>query len=52
MKSCLGILLVFFTLVAVLGGGAFIYYLSTSSEFSRSDAAAPTQTSPLAKPTR
>jgi hypothetical protein len=42
MKSCLGILIVFFTFVAVVGGGALIYYLSTTSEFSRK--------SPLASP--
>ena len=35
MKSCLGILIVFFTFVAVVGGGALIWYLSSSSEFSR-----------------
>ena len=35
MKSCLGILLVFFTFVAVIGGGALLWYLSTTSEFSR-----------------
>ncbi len=35
MKSCLGILLVFFTFVAVIGGGALIWYLSSTAEFSR-----------------
>jgi flagellar basal body-associated protein FliL len=35
MKSCLGILIVFVTLVAVLGGGAFLWYISSTSEFSR-----------------
>ena len=39
MKSCLGILLVFFTFVAVVGGGAFLWYISSSSEFSRTGAA-------------
>ena len=39
MKSCLGILLVFFTFVAVVGGGALIWYLSTTAEFSRKAAA-------------
>ena len=38
MKSCLGILFVFFTLVAVVGGGAFIWYLSNTAEFSRKTA--------------
>ena len=41
MKSCLGILIVFFTFVAVVGGGALIWYLSTTSEFSRKGAAPP-----------
>lgn len=40
MKSCLGILLVFFTFVVVLGGGALIWYLSSTSEFSRKAPAA------------
>lgn len=40
MKSCLGILIVFFTFVAVVGGAGLIYYLSTTSEFSRKDAPA------------
>lgn len=35
MKSCLGILLIFFTLIAVLGGGALIWYLSSTAEFTR-----------------
>jgi hypothetical protein len=35
MKSCLGILIVFFTFVVVVGGGALIWYLSNTSEFSR-----------------
>jgi hypothetical protein len=35
MKSCLGILLVFFTFVAVVGGGAFLYYISSTSTFTR-----------------
>ncbi|MGL4401930.1 MAG: hypothetical protein ACRCXD_18875 [Luteolibacter sp.] len=37
MKSCLGIILVFVTLVSVLGGGAFLWYISSTSEFSRAD---------------
>lgn len=35
MKSCLGILIIFFTFVAVIGGGAFLWYISRTSEFSR-----------------
>jgi hypothetical protein len=42
MKSCLGILLVFSTFVAVIGGGAFLYYLSCTAEFSRKSASAET----------
>ena len=41
MKSCLGILFVFFTFVAVVGGGAFIWYLSSTAEFSRKTAPPP-----------
>ena len=63
MKSCLGILIVFTTLIAVLGGGALIWYLSSTSEFSRKGAvAAPAippkapvavpKTVPKAQPTR
>jgi hypothetical protein len=57
MKSCLGILLVFFTFVAVIGGGAFIWYLSSTAEFSRKTAttAAPAKASvviPKAHPIR
>jgi hypothetical protein len=48
MKSCLGILLVFFTLVAMIGGGALVYYLSATSEFSRTDAATRAETPPVA----
>jgi hypothetical protein len=42
MKSCLGILIVFFTFVAVIGGGAFLWYISSTSEFSRTGAAGTT----------
>lgn len=44
MKSCLGILLVFFTLVAVIGGGALIWYLSNTAEWSRKGAGTGTTT--------
>lgn len=40
MKSCLGILIIFFTFVAVIGGGAFLWYISRTSEFSRTGDAA------------
>jgi hypothetical protein len=39
MKSCLAILLAFFSFIAVIGGGALIWYLSSTAEFSRSGAA-------------
>ena len=54
MKSCLGILIVFFTFVAVVGGGALIWYLSTTSEFSRKGAVAPAvpKAIPKAQPVR
>ena len=48
MKSCLGILLVFFTFVSVIGGGGLIWYLSNTAEFSRKNApAAPTIPAPV-----
>lgn len=57
MKSCLGILFVFFTFVAVVGGGAFIWYLSSTAEFSRKNAPASTApkasvVTPKARPVR
>ena len=57
MKSCLGILIVFFTFVAVIGGGAFLWYISSSSEFSRAGADGNTPpkatiVAPKAKPVR
>ena len=38
MKSCLGLLIVLLVFVAVVGGGALIWYLSSTSEFSRKNA--------------
>lgn len=35
MKSCLSLLFVVLMLVAVVGGGAFLTYLSFTTEFSR-----------------
>ncbi len=35
MKSCLGILIAFVTFVAVIGGGALLWYLGDTTEFSR-----------------
>ena len=55
MKSCLGILIVFFTFftfVALVGGGALIWYLSSTSEFSRKGTAAPAPAIPKARQVR
>ena len=52
MKSCLGILIVFFTFVAVVGGAGLIYYLSTTAEFSRKDAPATDLGAPKASEVR
>jgi hypothetical protein len=41
MKSCLGLLLVLFLCVVVVGGAGLIFYLSQTAEFSRRDAAVP-----------
>ncbi len=41
MKSCLGILITFLVLVAVLGGSALLWYLSDTAEFSRKDQPVP-----------
>jgi hypothetical protein len=35
MKSCLGLLFALLIFVAVIGGGALIWYLSDTAEFSR-----------------
>ena len=35
MKSCLGLLVTLFFFIAIIGGGAMIWYLSTTAEFSR-----------------
>ncbi|MCW1912460.1 hypothetical protein OJ996_02675 [Luteolibacter sp. GHJ8] len=40
MKSCLGLLLTLLILVAVVGTGAAIWYLSGTAEFSRKEAPA------------
>jgi hypothetical protein len=40
MKSCLGLLLTLLILVAVVGAGAAIWYLSSTAEFSRKEAPA------------
>lgn len=37
MKSCLGLLFVLIALTVVFGGGALIWYLSDTAEFSRQD---------------
>jgi hypothetical protein len=35
MKSCLGLLITLLIFILVIGGGALIWYLSYSTEFSR-----------------
>ncbi|RYD19208.1 MAG: hypothetical protein EOP88_19865 [Verrucomicrobiaceae bacterium] len=53
MKSCLGLLIIFLSFVAVVGGGATIWYLSKTAEFSRTDApAAGPSTGPAPAPPR
>lgn len=44
MKSCLGLIFVLLILIAVVGGGALLWYLSHTTEFSRSDRPAATTT--------
>ncbi len=39
MKSCLGLLILLFVFVGAVGGGALLWYLSSTTEFSRTDAA-------------
>jgi flagellar basal body-associated protein FliL len=38
MKSFFGMLIVLIVLVAVVGGGALLWYLSDTAEFTRKDA--------------
>jgi hypothetical protein len=54
MKSCLGLLFVLIVFTVVLGGGALIWYLSNTAEFSRNGAASATTsaTPPKATPVR
>lgn len=40
MKSCLALLFTFLILIAVIGTGAAIYYLSSTAEFSKKEAPA------------
>lgn len=49
MKSCLGMLLILLAFVLVVGGGAAIWYLSDSAEFSRKDKQAPPKAIPAPK---
>ena len=54
MKSCLGLMLSLMIFVLVLGGGALIWYLSQSAEFTRKaeGSAASTAMPPRAVPVR
>jgi len=40
MKSCLGLLITLLILIAVVGSGAALWYLSNTAEFSRKEAPA------------
>jgi flagellar basal body-associated protein FliL len=50
MKSCLGLLIVLFVVVAVLGTGGLIWYLSSTAEFSRKDGSPAATNPPAVKP--
>ena len=57
MKSCLGLLAVLTVFIVVIGGGALIWYLSETAEFSRKEAtgvetASPPRAIPRAEPMR
>jgi hypothetical protein len=41
MKSCIGLIAAFTIFVSVIGGGALIWYLSNTAEFSRTGAGNP-----------
>lgn len=50
MKSCLGMLLILLAIVLLVGGGAVLWYLSATVEFSRKDARQPAaQAAPATK---
>lgn len=49
MKSCLGMLLILLAIIILVGGGAAIWHLSESAEFSRKDKQAPPRAAPAAK---
>ena len=46
MKSFLGLLFALTIFVLVVGGGGLIWYLSTTSEFSRVESPSPATTAP------
>ena len=46
MKSCLGILIVFITFVAVVGGAGLVWYLSSTADFPRKDVPGPATGAP------
>lgn len=50
MKSCLGLIIALIVFVAVIGGGALIWYLSSTAEFSRGKAVDPPTAIPTAVP--
>jgi len=46
MKSCFGLLIMLLVLVAVIGGGALLWYLSDTAEFSRKEGSSSPATLP------
>jgi hypothetical protein len=44
MKSCLGLIFILLVFTLVVGGGALIWHLSSTAEFSRGNGAAATGT--------
>ena len=50
MKSCLGLLFALFLFVAVIGGGALIWYLSDTAEFTRPSTPGASASAPGAPP--
>jgi hypothetical protein len=50
MKSCLGLLFTLLVFTVVVGGGALIWYLSQTAEFSRKGAAGDSPAPPKARP--
>lgn len=50
MKSCLGLIITLLIFISVIGGGALIWYLSDTAEFSRTASPTHSQPSPIPPP--